>query len=427
MQDILTGRSEFASDVRLPDTVVAVIARPPVVLSRVTAFDAGAAKRVPGVLDVVEMPSLTENPVLYRPLGGVAVLATNTWAAIKGREKLDITWSDSPNSRYSSKAFREVLKAGNQKPGDVHTSRGDVDGALASAAVTHVAEYHVPHLAQAPMEPPAATARMVDGVLEVWSCTQNPQADQELIAGMLDLPPDKVRVHVTLLGGAFGRKSKPDFAAEAAFLAHKTGRTVRVQWQREDDIRHGFYHTVSAQRLDGGLDDNGRLLAFRHRSTFPTIEATFEAGAEVPSFETDLGLNDAPFAIDHLQAETGRAPAQLRTGWMRSVANIYHVFAQQSFMCELAGLAGRDHLEFMLESIGPDRIIDFKTSGSNFGNYGADFSEYPFDTARLKGVLSRATQSAGWGRSMPVRSGLGLAVHRSFLTYVATVVEARVS
>jgi isoquinoline 1-oxidoreductase beta subunit len=277
------------------------------------------------------------------------------------------------------------------------------------------------------MEPPAATARFTDGVMEVWSCTQNPQADQDLIADMLDLAPENVKVHVTLLGGAFGRKSKPDFAAEAAFLAKKTGRTVRVQWQREDDIRHGFYHTVSAQRLEAGLDDAGRLQALRHRSTFPSIEATFEAGAEVPGFETDLGLNDAPFAIEHMQAETGRAPAQVRTGWMRSVANIYHVFAQQSFMAELAARAGRDHREFLLESIGPDRIIDFKQTGSKFDNYGADFSEYPFDTARLKHVLNRATAMADWGRDMPPRTGLGLAVHRSFLAYVATVVEVSIS
>ena len=426
MRDILTGRGNFAADVRLPDTVVAMIARPPVVLARVTAFDATATKEVPGVIDVIEMPALTENPVMFTPLGGVAVLATNTWAAQQGLAKLVVQWSDSPNSGYSSAAFREVLAAGNEKPGDVHASRGDVDGALAAAAQRHEAAYYVPHLAQAPMEPPAATARFANGVMDVWSCTQNPQTDQELIAGLLDMDEAQVKVHVTLLGGAFGRKSKPDFAAEAAWLAKRTGRTVRVQWRREDDIRHGFYHTVSAQRLEGGLDADGRLQAFRHRSTFPTINATFEAGAEVPDFETDLGLRDAPFAIPHLQAETGRAPAHVRTGWMRSVANIYHTFAQQSFMAELAALAGRDHREFLLEAIGPDRRIDFAAEGSSFDNYGSDFAQYPYDTARLRHVLDRATAMAGWGRTLPAGTGLGLAVHRSFLTYVATVVEVRV-
>jgi len=426
MQDIVSGKGTFGADVRLPDTVVASIERPPVVLARVKSFDATEARKVPGVVDVIEMPALTENPVLFKPLGGVAVLATNTWAAQQGRTKLKIEWTESPNAAYSSDSFREVLDAATDAASDIHTDRGDIEAGLAAADKRHSARYYVPHLAQAPMEPPAATARVVDDLVEVWSCTQNPQTDQELIAGMLGIDEKKVRVHVTLLGGAFGRKSKPDFAGEAAYLAHKTGRTVRVQWQREDDIRHGFYHTVSLQKLDGGLDAEGSLTAFRHRSTFPTINATFSAGAEVPGFETDLGLRDAPFAIEHLRAETGRAPAQVRTGWMRSVANIYHTFAQQSFMAELAAQAGRDHREFLLEAIGPDRVIDFEEAGSTFNNYGADFAEYPFDTARLKHVLERATAMAGWGREMPKGSGLGLAVHRSFLTYVATVVEVSV-
>jgi isoquinoline 1-oxidoreductase beta subunit len=427
MQAIVTGRGNFANDVRLPDTIVASIERPPVVLAAVESFDATAARQVPGVIDVIEMPALTANPVLFQPLGGVAVLATNTWAAQQGRAKLSVKWSNSPNAGYSSEAFRDEMKAANEKAADFHAQRGDVDGALDKAALRHTADYYVPHLAQAPMEPPSATARFDDGVMEVWSCTQNPQTDQSLIAGMLGLEEKDVKVHVTLLGGAFGRKSKPDFAGEAAYLAHKTGRTVRVQWQREDDIRHGFYHTVATQQLEGGLDDSGRLQALRHRSTFPTINATFEAGAEVPDFETDLGLSDAPWAIDHFEAATGRVPAQVRTGWMRSVANIYHVFAQQSFMAELAAAAGRDHREFLLEALGPDRVIDFKASGSKFNNYGADFAEYPYETARTRHVLERATAMAGWGRELPQGSGLGLAVHRSFLTYVATVVEVSVS
>lgn len=429
MHDIVTGRAEFGADPRLEGTLVAMIARPPVVLAAVAGVDAGAARSVPGVVDIIEMPALTENPVQFQPLGGIAVLAEHTWAAQQGLEKLEIEWTASPNDGYSSGPFRETLAAACRKPGDVHRSKGDVTGALAAADETrrHAAEYYVPHLAQAPMEPPAATARFADGVMEVWSCTQNPQTDQTLIAGMLKLPPERVKVHVTLLGGAFGRKSKPDFAAEAAFLAHRTGRPVRVQWRREDDIRHGFLHTVSAQRLEAALDGDGRLQALRHRSTFPTIQSTFAAGAEKPTFETDLGLSDAPFLIPHMQAETGRAPAQLRTGWMRSVANIYHVFALHSFMAELAHKAGRDHRDFLLEAIGPDRIIDFEAEGSNFGNYGADFAQYPYDTARLKHVLRRATAMADWGRELPARSGLGLAVHRSFLSYVATVVEVAVA
>lgn len=427
MQDILTGKANYGADTRLPNTVVAMIQRPPVVLAKVLSVDKSEALKVPGVIDVVEMPALTENPVWYKPLGGVAVLAENTWAAQQGRSKLKISWSDSPNSGYNSDSFRSTLAKGNSQQGDVHRSKGDVDAALSAADKTLSAEYYVPLLSQAPMEPPAATARWADDTMEVWSCTQNPQTDQELIAAYLGLKEQQIKVHVTLLGGAFGRKSKPDFAAEAAWLAHQTGRTVRVQWQREDDIRHGFYHTVSSQRLEGALDAAGKLQAFRHRSTFPTIMSTFVADAEVPGFETDLGLSDAPFDLEHMQSESGRAPAQVRTGWMRSVANIYHVFAQQSFMAEMAYAGGRDHRDFLLEAIGEDRTIDFEAEGSKFANYDADFATYPFETRRLKNVLRLATDKAGWGRDMPPGSGLGVAVHRSFLTYVATVVEVTVA
>lgn len=427
MRDILTGRGTFGADVRLPDTVVASIERPPVVLSKVVSLDATEAKKVPGVIDVIEMPALTEAPWVYQPLGGVAVLATNTWAAQQARSKLKIEWAASPNDDYNSDSFREFLETGTERESDVHVERGDVDAALATAATRHSARYYAPHLTQAPMEPAAATARFVDGVMEVWATTQNPQSDQSLIAGYLGLEPSKVKVHVTLLGGAFGRKSKPDFSAEAAYLAKTTGRTVRVQWKREDDTRHGFYHGVSAQLLQAGLDESGRMAAWHHHSTASPIGATFTAGDDKLGGGKNRGLADAPFVVANMRAESGRAPGKVRIGWMRSVDNIFHVFAQQSFMGELSALAGRDHRDFLLESIGPDRIIDFEAEGSNFNNYGADFSEYPFDTARLKYVLERATANADWDRERPDGVGLGLAVHRSFLTYVATVVEVAVS
>lgn len=164
-------------------------------------------------------------------------------------------------------------------------------------------------------------------------------------------------------------------------------------------------------------------MALRQRSTFPTITSTFQAGARKVGSEADQGLADLPLAIPYLRAETGRVSAHIRIGWKRSVANIYHCFAAQSFLAELAARAGRDHREFLLEAIGPDRIIDFSVEAPAYRNYGADYAAYPFDTARLKQVLRRATDMAGWGRKMPAGSGLGLAVHRSFLSYVATVVQ----
>jgi isoquinoline 1-oxidoreductase beta subunit len=427
MQDIISGRAEYAADVRLPGTLVAVIARPPVVLATPVSWDTAAAKKVPGVIDVIRMPDLDKNPVSFAPLGGIAVLAKNTWAAEQARGKLNVKWSASPNDSYDSNNFRKELEARNRRQGDVRRDVGNIEQGLREATSTLSAEYYVPLLAHAPMEPPAATARTTETGVEIWACTQNPQQDMSVVARYLGLAEQQVVVHVTLLGGAFGRKSKPDFSAEAAWLARKTGQAVRVQWSREDDIHHGFYHTVSSQRLDGGLDANNKLLAFRHRSTFPTIGSTFEAGATKPGGEVSLGLVNTPLDIAHIRAETGRVEAHVRTGWMRSVANIYHCFGAQSFLAELAHSAGRDHRDFLLEAIGSDRKIDFAAEGTKYSNHGADPEIYPYDTARLKNVLRLATEKAGWGRKLAAGSGLGLAVHRSFLTYVATVVEVEVA
>ncbi len=427
MDELLTGSATYGADVRLEDTLVAIIARPPVVGGVIQKFDAEAALAVAGVIQVIKMP-IPQGPPGFQPLGGVAVLASNTWAAMEGRQRLQPQWHAGPNGNYDSVQFRKLLEKSARAGGDVHRNRGDIDRGLADAASRIEAKYYVPHLTHAAMEPPVATARFASGRVEVWSACQNPQADRRTVAMMLGIQQQQVTINVTLLGGAFGRKSKPDFAAEAAWLARESGRTVRVQWTREDDIQHSYYHSVSAQWLAGGLDKEGRLQAWRHHSSFPSISSTFRPGIDQPrSGEISMGLVNAPYDVPHIRIETGRARAHTRIGWMRSVANIYHAFAAQSFMAELAHAAGRDHRDFLLQSIGPDRIIDFAADGAKYSNHGASYQDYPYDTGRLKHVLRRVTKLASWGRQLPAGSALGLAVHRSFLTYVATVVEVVIS
>jgi isoquinoline 1-oxidoreductase beta subunit len=427
MEDILNGAAVYGADVRLEGALVALVVRPPVVGGTLLGYNAAAALSVAGVEKVIELPQPQGAPT-YQPLGGVAVLATNTWAAMEGRRRLQPEWEAGANGTYDSASFRTQLETSARQGGDVRRTRGDIEQGLKLSARRHEAQYYVPHLTHAAMEPPTASASFKDGAVEVWSACQNPQSDRQTVAAMLGLPQEKVTINVTLLGGAFGRKSKPDFSAEAAWLSRESGKPVRVQWTREDDIQHSYYHSVSAQWLEGGLDGQGRLKAWRHNSAFPTIASTFVVGADRPGVgDVSQGLVNAPYDVPHIQIETGRAQAHARIGWMRSVANIYHAFAAQSFMAELAHAAGRDHREFLLESIGPDRIIDFAGEGTKYSNHGASYQDYPYDTARLKHVLKRATDMAGWGRELPAGRGLGLAVHRSFLTYVATVVEVQVS
>src|SRR3989441_1212321 len=275
-------------------------------------------------------------------------------------------------------------------------------------------------------QPPTAIASVKDGKCEVWSSCQDPQAARATVAGAIGMDEANVISNVTLLGGAFGRKSKPDFAAEAAILSRELGLPVRVTWTREDDIQHAYYHTVTAQHIKAGLKD-GKVTAWLHRSVFPTIWSTFVK--DDPGYghkiELSLGFLDLPYAIPNVCLENGQAKSHVRIGWLRSVNNIPHAFAQNTMANMLAAAAKRDPYEFLLELIGPDRVVDL--SKVDYWNYDQTYEEYPIMTLRLKRVLRVAAEQSGYGTKLGPREGLGLAVHRSFATYVATAVKVKVS
>jgi isoquinoline 1-oxidoreductase beta subunit len=255
---------------------------------------------------------------------------------------------------------------------------------------------------------------------------QSPGGTREDVAKTLGIPEDNVTVNVTLLGGGFGRKSKCDYALEAALLSKALNAPVKVQWTRDDDVQHDFLHTVSVERIEAGLDKNGKVIAWRHRSAAPSIASTFAAGTvhQAP-FELGMGLIDNPFEIANLQCENPEVAAHTRIGWFRSVSNIPRAFAVQSMVGELAHATNRDQKEMLLELIGSPRIVDL-SSVKDPWNYGEPYSSYPIDTARLRRVVELVADKGGWGRSVPKGHGLGIAVHRSFVSYIATIVEVAV-
>jgi isoquinoline 1-oxidoreductase beta subunit len=237
-----------------------------------------------------------------------------------------------------------------------------------------------------------------------------------------------VTVNVTLLGGGFGRKSKPDYAVEAALLSQAMdGKPVKVTWTREDDIQHSYYHTVSVEHLEAGLDAVGKPIAWLHRSAAPSIKSIFgpDPKHEQP-FELGMGLVDVPFNIPNLRIENPEAAAHTRIGWFRSVSNIPHAFAIQSFVAELAAAAGRDPKDYLLELLGPARRIDPRKLDDTW-NYTESPVAYPLDIGRLRRVIETAAKQAAWGKRMPAGRGLGIAAHYSFVSYTAVVVEAAVS
>ena len=424
--DITTGRAIYGMDHKLDGMLHAVVARCPVFGGKVKSVDDSAALKVPGVVKILRIEPAVA-PVKFQPLGGVAVIATNTYAAMKGRDALKIVWDEGPNADYDSEAFRKTLVAASKAPGKVVRSNGDVDAAMAKAAKRVSADYYVPHLVQAPMETPAAIAHVKDdGSCELWSCVQSPQAAHDNVAKALGLPDDKVKVNVTLLGGGFGRKSKPDYCVEAALCAKAAGKPVKLLWTRQDDIHNGYYHTVSAEHLEAGLDEKGMPVAWLHRSAAPTIGSIFAAGAdhEMP-FELGMGLVNLPYAIPNVRMENPAVNAHVRIGWFRSVSNIPHAFAVQSFVAECAAAAGRDPKDYLLDVIGPARVLDPVALGDPW-NHGEDPKLYPIDTGRLRNVIDVAAKAIDWGRTMPKGSGLGIAGHYSFVTYTAVACEVAV-
>lgn len=425
-QDIVNGRAVYGADVHFDGMLFAAVARPRVYGGKVKSVDDSAALKVPGVIKVMPIDS-RPLPSEFQPLGGVAVVASNTWAAIKGRDALRIEWEDGANAGYDSIQYRKQLEAAARQPGKVVRSTGNLDESLKGAESSLEASYYLPHLAQAPMEPMVAVARFQDGRCEAWAPSQAPQVTRERIAERLGIGFDQVTVNVTLLGGGFGRKSKPDFILEAAILAKAfPGKAVRVQWTREDDIHNSYFHTVSVEYLKAGLNKDGLPAAWLHRTVAPSITALFAPGMNHEgAFELGMGFTNMAYAIPNVRLENPEAAAHTRVGWYRSVSNIPHGFAIQSFVDELAHKAGQDPLQYQLKLLGPDRQIDPRTLSEEW-NYGESPERYPIDTGRLRTVLETAAKAAGWGRSLPKGRGLGLAVHYSFVTYVAAVIEVEV-
>jgi isoquinoline 1-oxidoreductase beta subunit len=427
LKDMCSGKATYGQDTRMEGMLYASLLHPPVYGSAVKSVDDSAALKVAGVKQTATIDAF-KPPVTMQALGGVAVLADNTYAAFQGKKRLKVEWAQSEHGVWNSDTFRKELEATARKPGKVVRENGNVEEAFAKGGKIVEAEYYAPMLAHASMEPPAALAVYRDGKVEAWAPTQNPQGAQDAIAAAVGVKKEDVTVYVTLLGGAFGRKSFPDFAVEAAVLSKKTGKPVKVVWSREDDIKVDTFHTVSAMYFKASLGADGKPAAWLQRSVFPPIASTFDASAQyADAGEIGLGFSDVPFALPNHRAENGPAPAHTRIGWLRSVANIYHAYGVHSFVGELAHAAGKDPVEYVLLLLGPDRIIPKTELAKDYTNYDGDYEKYPIDVARFRRVVQLAAEKSGWGKKkMGNGFGMGMAVHRSFLTYVASVVQVEV-
>ena len=416
--DISRGQGTFGADFRLPNMATAVVVRCP--------WLGGGAKSIgnkptdeAGLIAIETLDPAPSAGPLFAPLGGVAVVAEDTWTAMRIAGDLDIEWTGSPNQSFDSDELRASLRNAVASPGTPvpGSEKGDVDAVFAAGGTELSATYETPFLSHAPMEPPVAVADVSDGRCVVHAPLQDPQSARALIAAQAGLTPDKVEVTPTLLGGAFGRKSKPDFALEAVELSKRLKRPVRVQWLREDDIRHDYFHAASAQYHRAVIDGEGHPTAWLQRSAFPSITTVFAAQAEQPApWELEMGFSNLPYSVENQRMESTGIRPGVRVGWLRSVCNIFHAFSANVFADEMAAAVGRDPIEHRLSLIPESGKLKQPGQPAPPG--------HELDFARLRHVIERVRKLSDWGTPRPEGTGLGFAVHHSFRSYVATILEA---
>ncbi len=388
------GSAVFGIDVKLPGLLTAVIARPPVFGAKVRSVNSDPARAIPGVKGVHQVDT------------GVAVLADGFWPAKRGRDALQIEWDEGPNAGLSTVKQRQEYIELARKAGAVARKEGDAAAALAAAAKKVEAEYDLPYLAHATMEPMNCVADVRPDRCEVWTGTQLQTIDHATAAQVAGLRPDQVKLHTTLLGGGFGRCAVFDshFVREAVQLSKAIGAPVKTVWTREDDIRGGFYRPVCYHSLSAGLDATGKPVAWQHRIVCQSfmIGTPFEAamvkdGVDLSAVE---GAAELPYDIPNLLVDWQRAPDGVPTHFWRSVGHSHTAFVVESFMDELAQTAGQDQVEFRR----------------------ALLTQHPRD----RGVMELAAEKAGWGKPLPAGRSRGIAVHESFGSFIAQVAEVSV-
>ncbi len=403
MGEVVVGARTYGADTRLPGMKFGAVRHVPVMGGRIVSFDATEARQMPGVIDVVRIDPIDDR---YSSLGAIGVVADSTWHARQALDKVQVDFEPGPHGDYDSAAYKAELARNVEAPAEPVHRRGNLAAAFESAATRHGATYLGGHLSHSPMEPMASAVWVREDGCEVWASTQDPAGIQRTLGTFLGIDPKAVTVHVMMAGGAFGRKFKCDYVHEAAALSRATGAPVNLTWSREEDTRTGFYHSLSAQRIEASLDEAGNVTGWLHRAAFPPIASTFNPSVERPS-EGDLrALVDHPYGIVNLEVESGHAPAHTRIGWYRAVYAIFYGFAINVFTDELAEQAGEDPLEFHR------RIYRNNTN-----------SEQKELVERSLGVLELAAEKGGWGKDLPEGHGLGIAVHHSFESYTAMVVH----
>jgi isoquinoline 1-oxidoreductase subunit beta len=426
-QYIVIGEAHYGIDTKVPGMLYAAIMRPAVFGGRVKTFDASKAQAAPGVRKVVELPRV-ELPPLFgeeRPAnsghqhylwGGVAVVADSTWQAIAGRRALTVEWDNGAGAEESTEKHRAQLAELLKTPGKELRKIGDAETAFAGTSKKVEAEYETPFLAHTPMEPPNCTALVRDGKCEIWAPTQNAGAMATALQSALGLTASAITIHVTLLGGGFGRRLNIEYGVEAALISRAVGAPVKVIWTRDDDIRHDFYRPMTRHRLRAGLDAQNAPVAWLHHIAAPSTDGTYLGGDIPDTGGTEIAGAGLPNGtIPNYFLEQSFLHTAVPRGYWRAVDVNWNHFAVQSFIDEIAAAAKKDPVELRRQLI-----------AAKPAPLPADSDEKPVNVERLRRVLDLAAEKAGWGKPMPSGRGRGIAALSSWGSYVANVAEVTI-
>jgi isoquinoline 1-oxidoreductase beta subunit len=407
--DIVKGTLTYGVDTKMPGLKYAAVVHCPVFEGKLKSVDKTAALAMAGVEAVVEIPRME---VPFGSIGGVGVVADNTWTAQQAVKKLVIEWDLGPNKTYDSNAYKAQLVKNVEAPAQVAQERGDIAQAFANATHKLKATYTGGHLSHSPMEPNASVVWVKPDSCEVWAATQSPADIQNVLAQYLDRKPKDILVHVTMAGGAFGRKFKCDYVQEAAALSKAVNAPVQLTWSREEDTRTGYYHSINAQHIEAAVDEDGNVSGWLHRAAFMPIASLFDDSVERPPARALGDIFEHPFGIENMRTESGEAKRHTRIGWYRAVYAIFYGFAFGTFADEMANKVGKDTFTFL------NNLYDNNKK-----------PEQQTQARRSKGALALAAEKSKWFSrdSLPKNQGIGIAVHYSFQSYVAMAVLVEVN
>ncbi|MDA9951076.1 xanthine dehydrogenase family protein molybdopterin-binding subunit [Oligoflexaceae bacterium] len=415
LPNITKGRANYGIDAIHPDMVYASIERSPVYGGKIKSVDSSAANKVKGVLKTIRVDQVSPGVNCHN---GVAIVANNSWTASKARESLKIKW-DLPKSKRETTTKRQADFAKAMKAKKInYKNSGATPKGLVKLNVGQ--GYETPYLVHAPMEPLVCLAEVQKNSCEIWAPVQDPQRAQKAVAAYLKIPEAKVKINVTLLGGGFGRKSQPDFILEAVQISKKMKKPVKLQWTREDEVQFGFYHADSFQKIDVWVDkDRKSIKSWKHTTSFPTIMTLFNPKADqAADWEVGMGPIEFPYDVPHVQVDHAPVASSVKIGWFRAVCHVWHAFAMNSCLDEVAHELKVDPIKFRLSALGKDRLVSFNPREKDL--------PYKQHTKRIRQSIETLQRNISWKPKKGKNRGMGFAVHYSFYSYIAMAVDAEV-